>query len=158
MYVGRPFQLQACDIFKEWWLMMVQQSGESLGGGVWTTPVHIRWDVHYQPQLVWFGQIPELSTVSYTFDWGTGDLKPTTTNMWVGGSQVAMATQNLLKIHAKVQLWGFRPWKLRIFRFRLRLASFRGYTFVDGPLVHLSLNELSSVLLSPKSGEEHTHF
>ena len=69
--------------------------------------------------------------------------------------------QNLReKIHAfcRQREEDFDPGNHEIFRFRLRLSVFRGQTFVEGPLVHLSLNKLSSVWLSPKSGEGHTHF
>ena len=133
--------------------MMVQQSGESLGG----------WCVNH----------PCTYPLGCSLPTSTGVVWPDSTEVRGTSSQLRPIRelgvlrlpwpfqQNLLKIHAfKVQREeDSDPGNHEIFfRFRLRLSVFRGQTFVDGPLVHLSLNRLSSVLLSPKRGEEHTHF
>ena len=152
------WKLQACDMFKGWWLMMVQQSGESLGGGVWTT-LYISVGM-FTTNLNWCGLARFLNYQQWAVPLRYGGPQANYDQYvsW-GCSGCHGVPQNLLKIHAcRQREEDSDPGNHKIFRFRLRLSVFRGQTFVDGPLVHLSLKELSSVLLSPKSGEEHTHF
>ena len=119
------WKLQACDIFKGWWLMMVHQFGESLGGGVWTT-LYISVGM-FTTNLNWCGLARFLNYQQWAvrLRYGGPQANYDQYVSW-GCSGCHGVPQNLLKIHAFKTAVRIPTLEITNFQIPTETVSFQG--------------------------------